>query len=382
MDKSLKTFFSISFDLVLVNQQIPYNIYINSSSIEHREHFVKAFAENNILTLEDLASAQNKYHQFYVSEDQRENFLKSLVKSTNATEIEKTQFVKNAAIHYLDKLFSKDKKFDNAILTEILNGCLASVEAMVSIIKNKGVEEVQLLISNLSFHDFYTYDHSINVSMYCISLYSTAKPNAPEQELVMAGMGGMLHDIGKIQIPTDLINKPFALTPEEKLIINKHPQFGFEMLKNNSCNCKGVDFEILQRIVHEHHENFNGTGYPQKLDGANIHFMTRVTSIADFFDAITTKRSYHEVLSTEEALRIMDATKGKKLDPNLFNIFSIKANQLIFKQKLKKKLPDDFDPCQPQNILLFDNVKPDYKVSDIAKRTKIKDHGKIKKKAS
>jgi HD-GYP domain-containing protein (c-di-GMP phosphodiesterase class II) len=343
---------------------------------------VRVFALNNSLTPDELIMAKRKYYQFYVCEDQREAFLKSLIKNSNATEVEKTQFVKNSAIHYLDKLFDKNRPFDTVVLTDILNGCLTSVQSMVSILKNQDVEKVQLLISNLSFHDFYTYDHSVNVSMYCISLYSTAKPNAPDNEIIMAGMGGMLHDIGKLLIPNEIINNPFALGPDEKNIINQHPQLGFELIQNNVCQCQGVDFEILKRIVHEHHENFNGTGYPQNLDGANIHFLARITAIADFFDAITTKRSYHEVLSVEDALRIMDASKGKKIDPNLFNIFSIKANKSIFKEKLQKKLPDNFDPCQPQNILLFENVKADYKISDIAKNTKIKDHGKIKKRAS
>jgi HD-GYP domain-containing protein (c-di-GMP phosphodiesterase class II) len=382
MVKTQKTFFSISIDLIIIDQEIPYDLYVNSSSIEHRQHFVKVFALNNSLTPDELIMAKRKYYQFYVSEDQREAFLKSLIKNSNATEVEKTQFVKNSAIHYLDKLFDKNRPFDTVVLTDIINGCLTSVQSMVSILKNQDVEKVQLLISNLSFHDFYTYDHSVNVSMYCISLYSTAKPNAPDNEIIMAGMGGMLHDIGKLLIPNEIINNPFALGPDEKNIINQHPQLGFELIQNNVCQCQGVDFEILKRIVHEHHENFNGTGYPQNLDGANIHFLARITAIADFFDAITTKRSYHEVLSVEDALRIMDASKGKKIDPNLFNIFSIKANKSIFKEKLQKKLPDNFDPCQPQNILLFENVKADYKVSDIAKNTKIKDHGKIKKRAS
>lgn len=382
MVDSAKIYFSISFDLVLINKSLPYDIYVNSSSIETREHFVKIFAQNNSLTQEELNVAKNKYHQFYVYENQREEFLKSLSLNENASEIEKTQFVKDSAIHYLDKLFDKEKKFDTDVLSEILQGCQTAVKSMVSILKNHDVEKVQLLISNLSFHDFYTYDHSVNVSMYCISLYSSAKPNATEEEIVMAGMGGMLHDIGKLKIPTEIINKPFGLTPIEKLIINQHPQLGFDMLNNSSCRCTGIDFEVLKRIVHEHHENYNGTGYPNKLEGPSMHFMTRVTAIADFFDAVTTKRAYHEALSIDDALRLMDNTKGKKIDPNLFHIFSINVNKLIFKAKLNKTLPENFDPCQPQNVLPFITLKDDYKVPDIGKNTKISDHGKVKKKAS
>jgi HD-GYP domain-containing protein (c-di-GMP phosphodiesterase class II) len=382
MVESTKIYFSVSFDLVITNRELPYDLFVNSSSIETREHFVKVFAKNDSLTAQDLVLAKNKYHQFYVYENQREDFLKSLTLNPNSTEIEKGQFIKDSAIHYLDKLFDKEKKFDTILLSEILQSCQTTVQSMVSLLKNYDVEKVQLLISNLSFHDFYTYDHSINVSMYCISLYSSAKPNATNEEIVMAGMGGMLHDIGKLHIPNEIINKPFVLTADEKQVINQHPQYGHDLLKNNACQCKGVDFEVLKRIVHEHHENYNGTGYPNKIDGANMHFMTRVTAIADFFDAITTKRAYHDVLSTDEALRVMDGTKGKKIDPHLFNIFSINVNKLIFQEKIQKKLPDDFDPCQPHNILLFEKIKPDYKVADVGKNTKTKNHGKIKQKAS
>jgi HD-GYP domain-containing protein (c-di-GMP phosphodiesterase class II) len=382
MKKTEKTYFSIAFDIILINQPLPYDLYVNSSSIEAREHFVKIFAQKHILTSHDLELAENKYYQFYVEESQREDLLNSLVLNPKASEVQKTQFIKNSAIHYLDKLFEKNKKFNNEILNEILQGCKTSVQSMVSLIKNQDVEKVQLLISNLSIHDFYTYDHSINVSMYCISLYSAAKHSATDEELAMAGMSGLLHDLGKMNIPTEIINKPFSLSTEEKLIINQHPLMGFELLEKNPCQCQGVDFEILKRVVLEHHENYNGTGYPHQIDGANMHFMTRVTAIADFFDAITTKRPYHEVLSTEDAFRLMDQAKGKKIDPFLFNIFSINVNKLIFKQKSTKAIPENFDPCQPQNIILYENVKPDYKIPDIGKNTKIKNHGKIKKKAS
>lgn len=82
----------------------------------------------------------------------------------------------------------------------------------------------------------------------------------------MAGLGGLLHDIGKIKISTDIINKPEKLSDEEFNIIKAHPSYGLELLTENPCpDCHGVDFSIIKRIVHEHHENYNGTGYPKKL---------------------------------------------------------------------------------------------------------------------
>src|SRR5690606_13361046 len=104
---------------------------------------------------------------------------------------------------------------------------------------------------------------------------------------------------------TTIINNPGKLSDDDFAEIKKHPGYGNDLIKESHCNCEGVDFEIIRRVVYEHHENFNGTGYPRGISGEKIHEMARITAIADFFDAITTKRSYHEALSTEDALAVM-----------------------------------------------------------------------------
>ncbi len=374
------SFFSISFDLVLLDKAIPYDLYVNSSSNEAREKFVRIFPKDDTLNPEDLKVFKKKYHQLYVHENQREDYLRSLIHITNVSDTQKSEIIKSSAIVYLDKLFDKDKEFTTEVLSETIQDCKVAVESMVEVIKDYDVSKLQNLIASLSFHDFNTYDHSINVSMYCIALYRAIKPNAPEEEVVLAGLGGLLHDIGKIKIKTDIINKPEKLTDDEFTIIKSHPKYGYDLLSENSClECEGVDFEILKRIVFEHHENFNGTGYPNQLAGENIHLFARITAIADFFDAITTKRSYHEVLSTEDALQVMSKTTGKKLDPKLFEAFTKNVKQLIINGKINKELPEDFDPCQPQNVLPFRNPKPTFKVEGFGKDGDKKDYGKIKK---
>ena len=315
-------------------------------------------------------------------ESQRDDYLKSLIHVKNVSDVQKTDVIKDSAIHYLDKLFSDEKEFTTELLSETIEDCKLAVESMVDVIKDYDVSKVQGLIASLSFHDFYTYDHSINVSMYCISLYSAAKPEASKEEIVMAGLGGLLHDIGKIKIPTDIINKPEKLSDEEFNIIKSHPDYGLELLTENPCDCKGVDFNVIKRIVSEHHENFNGTGYPRKLAGADIHLLARVTAIADFFDAVTTKRSYHEVLSTEDAISVMSKSVGKKIDPVLFDIFTKSVKQLVLTGKLHKELPEEFDPCQPQNVLPLRNPKG-FKIEGFGSADKQQTPcGKIKKHVS
>lgn len=370
------SFFSISFDLVLKGEPIPYDIFINSSSHVYREKFVRVFPMNGVLSETDIENFRKKYHQLYVPEDQRDGYLRSLIK-TDAPDVMKTEVIKDSAINYLNKIFRPEKEYNTEILGEVIQGCRDSVESMIDVIQDYSINQVQNLIGNLSFHDFYTYDHSINVSMYCISIYKALKENASREELVMAGLGGLLHDLGKIKIPTHIINNPGKLSDEDFAQIKKHPGFGHELLKESPCECVGVDFRVIERVVMEHHENWNGTGYPVGLKEKEIHVMARVCAIADFFDAITTKRSYHDVLSTEQAVDVMEKSVGRKIDPKIFAVFKKTVSTLKVKTNSELELADDFDPCQPHNVLPFKSKEDQDPEKDFLERQQA-DHGKVK----
>lgn len=352
--KTKKSFFSVGFDLVNLGEELPYDLYINSSSSESREHFIRIHPMGESIFKQDLVEYKKKYFQIYILESQRGLYLKSLVKNSNATDVRKTEVIKDSAIHYLNNVFDPSKEFTTEVLEETIEGCKDSVESMITILEDYDVTEVQSLIADLSFHDFYTYDHSINVSMYCISFYKELNKNASKEELVMAGLGGLLHDLGKIKIPTKIINNPGNLSDSDFEEIKKHPGYGKELLGEDQfrCKCEGVDFEVISKVIYEHHENYNGTGYPNKVPGEEIHLLAKVTAIADFFDAITTKRSYHEALPIEDALAVMEKTAGRKIDPKLFYIFK-KSISKIQASKISKELPDDFDPCRPYDVLPF-----------------------------
>jgi hypothetical protein len=183
MSKMGNNFFSVSFDLILLDKPIPYDLYVNSSASQERERFVRIYPKNDALRSEDLKLFKKKYFQLYVHEFQREDYLKSLIQISSASDQQKTDVIKSSAIVYLDKLFDKDKEFTTELLSETILECKVAVESMVEVIKDYDVSKVQGLIASLSFHDFYTYDHSINVSMYCISLFKAAKPNATKEEI-------------------------------------------------------------------------------------------------------------------------------------------------------------------------------------------------------
>ncbi len=347
--ENLKSYFSISFDLILVGEKLPYDLYVNSSTREKREKFVRIFPVDGILDEEDIAEFKKKYLQLYVAEEQRAAYLRSLAK-VDVEDSEKVTVIKGSTIEYLGKVFDSEKEFTTEVLEEVVQGCRDSVESMIDVIQEYNINQVQELIAELSFHDFYTYDHSINVSMYCISILKAMKPYAKREELITAGMGGLLHDLGKIKVPTAIINSPKKLTTEEFEIIKKHPEYGEELLGEHTCGMDDIDFSIIRRVIMEHHENYNGTGYPHKIEGEDIHIYARITAIADFFDAITTKRSYHEVLSIHDALEVMNKSVGRKIDPKIFQIFTNNVN-VVLKGRTNQELEDNFDPCQPHEAL-------------------------------
>ena len=104
--------------------------------------------------------------------------------------------------------------------------------------------------------------------------------------------------------------------------------------------------------------------------------MARVVAIADFFDAITTKRSYHDVLSTEDAIEVMTKSIGKKIDPTLFRIFVSKIKGLVMTGNKELNLDDDFDPCRPHNVLPFKKLKPQKQNHDLFEKED--DFGEVK----
>jgi HD-GYP domain-containing protein (c-di-GMP phosphodiesterase class II) len=378
-----KSFFSISFDFVITQKSIPYDLYINSSAINGKEKFVRIFPLNGVLSNDDVTTFKKKYHQLYILESQRDLYLKSLIDCEDVSPQEKTEVIKDSAIVYLNNIFDDTKEFTTELLGEAISGCRDSVESMIDVINDYDVKKVQDLIGSLSFHDFYTYDHSINVSMYCISIFKALKPSAPREEVTMAGLGGLLHDLGKIKIPTNIINSPGKLTDEEFDEIKKHPGYGKDLLEENegSYEMAGVDFNIIKRVIYEHHENYNGTGYPNQIGNTDIHVLARITAIADFFDAITTKRSYHNVMTIPEALQLMEKTVGKKIDPKIFEVFKKNINQFTEPAvKMNKILPEDFDPCSPHEELpLMEHVeKPSYQAENIFAEQKPKKYGKVK----
>jgi len=171
-----------------------------------------------------------------------------------------------------------------------------------------------LSITRMKNKDDYTYLHSVAV---CALMIALGKQLNYKGDMHSLGMAGLLHDVGKMNIPEDVLNKPGKLTDEEFDIIKSHPKQGWEILKKSSDN---IDDIALDACLH-HHERVDGHGYPDKLSADNISLEARMGAVCDVYDAITSDRCYKKGWEPAEALKKMTEWKDGHFDDDIFNAF-------------------------------------------------------------
>jgi HD-GYP domain-containing protein (c-di-GMP phosphodiesterase class II) len=169
-----------------------------------------------------------------------------------------------------------------------------------------------LLLSQLSGHDAYTLRHSVGTSIHCIIL---AKKSGitQEHELNEIGLAGLLHDIGKTKVKREIINKNGPLDELEWEEMRQHAQAGYDIVKDNP-----LISDRIKCAIWEHHEDRNGTGYPQKKKLADTDLFSRIVSVCDIFNALTTDRTYSKAKSPLEAFQLMKDKLAYKYDEHLF----------------------------------------------------------------
>ena len=163
-------------------------------------------------------------------------------------------------------------------------------------------------------YDLGTYQHSLNVAELAVTC--GINMGLSISDLNHLAMGALLHDIGKYEIPLDILNKPEKLNEYEYDIIKKHPQAGYDILKNYESIATPV-----KQIVWQHHENYDGTGYPRGLFGINSYRLARIIHICDVYEALCAKRSYKERLPRRVVREIMQKNSGTMFDPILLREF-------------------------------------------------------------
>ena len=174
--------------------------------------------------------------------------------------------------------------------------------------------EFRTILSGVREHDNYSYAHSLRVATL-LSLFGHVI-GLPQADQMTLATGGLLHDVGKLSIPYEVLNKPDRLSPSEWEVMKSHVEASLRYLNNTPDLPKGILV-----IAGQHHEKLNGEGYPNGLTGDELNELARMASIVDVFGALTDRRSYKPPMPAEEALRIMTEQMTTHLDSRLLGLF-------------------------------------------------------------
>ena len=186
-----------------------------------------------------------------------------------------------------------------------------------------------LALNDLANADGYTLKHSLAVTTLGLSLglrvmqkygwvdvHGKRRFDGIEDRLAPLGVGLLLHDIGKLAVPPEILRKPGPLTEEEWKAMRAHPTLGFQILR------KDEEISPLARaVVRSHHERWNGSGYPEGQAGSQIHQFARIAAVADVFDALTSDRYYRRALPMDQAYDFIVERSGCDFDPEVVNLF-------------------------------------------------------------
>ena len=236
----------------------------------------------------------------------------------------------------------KSDKFDQLLL--LIESGIKSIKQMHEIkrineelvetnerLEQAYLESVQTLRYTVEAKDTYTRGHSDRVSEYSVLIGE--KLNLSEEEIKLLKIGGLFHDIGKIGIPDNILQKQAKLTDEEYSEIKNHPSIGAHILGAATI------FKDIIPIVKHHHERYDGKGYPSGLKGEEIPFLARITAVADSFDAMTSKRTYRNSLPLAFVKAEFERCKGTQFDPKIDEIFlEILNNEYEKIEKIKNNL--------------------------------------------
>jgi putative nucleotidyltransferase with HDIG domain len=167
----------------------------------------------------------------------------------------------------------------------IVESILRNRDALISLCQIKGYDE-------------YTYTHSVNVSVLTTAMAYSLGYN--RDRLLEVGVGGLLHDVGKMRVPESILNKPGKYVDWEFNVMKKHPEYGLDILKD-----KRSVSEFSKALVIQHHERFNGKGYPFRLKGPQIHEIGLIAAVVDVYDALTSNRVYRAAWTPQKALAVI-----------------------------------------------------------------------------
>lgn len=175
-------------------------------------------------------------------------------------------------------------------------------------------QDTMVMISDMCLTDNYLFNHSLNVCLYSTLLGMSM--GLSRDELMVLGLGSILHDIGKMKMPPEILFKTGKLTEDEFATIRRHTEIGYAMLKD----LPNIPL-IAAHCAFQHHERIDGSGYPRGIVGNDIHQYAKIIAIADVYDALTTHRIYRKAKLPHDAMELLYASAGTKFDKSLIELF-------------------------------------------------------------
>ncbi len=219
---------------------------------------------------------------------------------------EKTRIDLNSSVkHTMWQMKKKNTLIDIKGIKEIIDGMIDELINHKNLVIN---------LQDMRSFDDYLYAHSVETCILSVVLGISSKLDTVK--LRDLAIGALLHDVGKVKIPLEIINKPDSLTPEEWEKMKKHTVYGFEMLRRND------ELSLLSaHVAYQHHERMDAKGYPRGLQGDDILMFAKIVAIADAYDALTCDKVYRKRFLPHEAMEIIKSSAGTQFDVQLVKSF-------------------------------------------------------------
>jgi len=308
-------FFPVSLRTIRADTLGSFSIFIKLA-----DNFVLYHANGERVTREVLNKLiDNKINIVYIQKDEAKFFneyleqnLSKFLNDPKITVQEKAEIAHSSLTNIAQSVFVKKPELKNvkyykSAVSKITDFILEEEEAINNFIK-------------MSSSKFEIATHSINVGMFALGHAIILLADDPKHNIHEVATGFFLHDIGKCFIPPDILNKSQPLTHDEWKILKQHPSRGYKLLNSFNINSKAV-----KTIVMQHHERYNGKGYPLGLKGDEIHIYSKICCLADSFEALTSYRPYHSAekrnMSSFDALLKLKHEMSEEFEPHFFQQF-------------------------------------------------------------
>ncbi len=305
--KKEKRYKAIDKRLITEGQKIEFSLY--ETNVEHT--VMSLFLQSETVIDGDNKVKLREIEHLYIDEEEYDSYqkyaqghLQTIATSSEIAFTEKASIVYKKASEVMDELFTNPDALGNIEKSQDI------VDGFVSLILQE--ESTIASIMQIAAHDYYTHTHSINVSVYTLSLAKFI--GLKDKDLEDIGMSSMLHDLGKSKVDWEIINKNGKLTDDECMQMKKHPAAGYDIALK-----MGITDKRILSGIRSHHEKLDGNGYPDGLKGNQISLFARIIAVCDVFDALTTKRTYKDAMSSFTAIKIMKDQMGEHLDRRIID---------------------------------------------------------------